>query len=147
MEYHRTKFYKMIDTERKRIIYSGGLSAFDDDYFIYEYNGSMFTEKRLEVTISTTAYAQVTMDKADYDYKYDLNSELGMEYFPEFDFYRAGQVIHDFFCFSEEEEFKHEKIIYTNHNMPVVYREIFENDYCEYDDYYTYYFCTKYELY
>lgn len=46
------KYYDGIDEERKRIIYMGSLSAFDENYRIYEYNGSIFTEKRLTVTWS-----------------------------------------------------------------------------------------------
>ena len=39
------EYFDGIDAERKRIVYVGGLSAADDDYRIYEYNGSVFTEK------------------------------------------------------------------------------------------------------
>ncbi len=39
------EYFDGIDAERKRIVYVGGLSASDDDYRIYEYNGSVFTEK------------------------------------------------------------------------------------------------------
>lgn len=44
-------------------------------YITYEENG-IVTEK--------------VMEEADYENKYDSSSELGMEYFPEFDFYWAG---------------------------------------------------------
>lgn len=44
-------------------------------YIIYEENGIVTEE---------------VMEKADYDNKYDSYSDLGKEYFPEFDFYWAG---------------------------------------------------------
>ena len=43
-----------IDDERKRITFGSGYSAFDDDYYIYEYSDGVFTEKRLIVTVSQT---------------------------------------------------------------------------------------------
>lgn len=115
---------RRIDDERKRItnVYT---SSLEDDYFIYEYHDSVFTEKRLEVMFSTPEiiwqyyeegemlkklernYDEETkqyyikyeengivteevMEEADYDNKYDSYSDLGMKYFPEFDFYWAG---------------------------------------------------------
>lgn len=48
------KFFKGIDAERKRIEYSYDNSIYEEYYFIYEYNGSVFTEKRLEVISSRT---------------------------------------------------------------------------------------------
>ena len=120
--------FRGIDTERKRITCIFTLSASDDDYRIYEYNGSVFTEKRLVVTWSREVRYRITwqyyeegellksleqnydedakmyyityeengivteevMEEADYDTKYGSYDELGMEYFPEFDFYWAG---------------------------------------------------------
>ena len=122
------KFFEWVDTDRKRIEYSYANSIYEEYYFIYEYNGSAFTEKKLEVISSRTDYYQIAwqyyedgkltkrlevncdedtklyyityeengivtekvMEEADYDYKYDLYSDLGQEYFPEFDFYLLG---------------------------------------------------------
>ncbi|MDE5933138.1 MAG: hypothetical protein K2H40_11775, partial [Lachnospiraceae bacterium] len=122
------KYFDGIDTERKRITCIFTLSAADDDYRIYEYNGSVFTEKRLEVTWPQESCCRIiwqyyeegellkrleqnydedaklyyityeengivteeVMKEADYDTKYGSYDELGMEYFPEFDFYWAG---------------------------------------------------------
>lgn len=122
------KYLGRPDIERKRITYTFSSSAADDDYRIYEYNGSVFTEKRLVVTWSREVRYRITwqyyeegellkrleqnydedakmyyityeengivteevMEEADYDTKYGSDKELGLEYFPEFDFYSAG---------------------------------------------------------
>ena len=41
--------YAWDDTEQKRLRYSTSLSAFDDDYYIYEYEDNAFKEKHLEI--------------------------------------------------------------------------------------------------
>lgn len=43
--------FKMIDQNRERLVYSTSGSAFDDQYYIYKYNGNEFEEERLEVEI------------------------------------------------------------------------------------------------
>ena len=52
---------------------------YDEDakmyYITYEENGIVTEE---------------VMEEADYDTKYGSDKELGLEYFPEFDFYSAG---------------------------------------------------------
>ena len=41
--------YAWNDTEQQRLIYSTALSAFDEDYYIYQYEGDLFTEKHLKI--------------------------------------------------------------------------------------------------
>ncbi|MCM1232907.1 MAG: hypothetical protein NC489_22505 [Ruminococcus flavefaciens] len=53
------KDFDWIDAEQKRITCIYSASAFED-YRIYEYNGSIFTEKRLEVIWSETDYYRIT---------------------------------------------------------------------------------------
>lgn len=46
--------FEHVDEKRRRITYLCSGSAFDDDYYIYEYNNNEFIEKRLEVRFFQT---------------------------------------------------------------------------------------------
>jgi len=117
-------YFDYIDAERKRLIFTGSLSAFDDSYYIYEYINGVFEEKRLDVTFNlnesnseriTWEYYEndIFLDKLVLNYTEDgsgyynfygrdgsiadgtfseekMYSELGMQYFAEFDFYNHG---------------------------------------------------------
>ncbi len=117
-------YFDYIDTERKRLIFTSSLSAFDDSYYIYEYINGAFEEKRLDVTFNlnesnseriTWEYYEndIFLDKLVLNYTEDgsgyyifygrdgsitdgtfseekMYSELGMQYFAEFDFYNHG---------------------------------------------------------
>ncbi len=67
------KYIGRIDDERKRITFGSGYSAFDDDYYIYEYHDGIFTEKRLIVTLSQTE------DKVTWQYYEDGELLKGLE--------------------------------------------------------------------
>ena len=43
------KYFDRIDTDRNRLLLTVSPSAFEDNYYIYEYNGETYIEKKLEV--------------------------------------------------------------------------------------------------
>lgn len=115
-----------IDETRKRLTYSESASAFDDTYYIYQYDGERFREQKLWVvmdyleqerkSIVTWQYYEdgklmgklewILGDNEDISYVfYEENGErieevtinkkvyydeIGLMYFPEFDFYNMG---------------------------------------------------------
>lgn len=46
------RYFKYVDRERKRMIWSERNSVLEDNYYIYEYENEVFREKRLEVTFT-----------------------------------------------------------------------------------------------